>query len=159
MAKSVTSLTRIVRQFRRRTIGVLGDFMLDELLRGEATRISPEAPVPVVLMSGQNAAQGFPGGAGNVAANIRALGARAVIEAHPGRIIWLGAYGTGPSARAAGLATRTVLKAMGAELADKVTADAAVLEAGGTVFHSGPFSNNPLSATRRTVQANAAIRF
>ena len=39
MAKSVTSLTRIVRQFRRRTIGVLGDFMLDELLRGEATRI------------------------------------------------------------------------------------------------------------------------
>ena len=78
MAKSAKSLARIVRKFRRRTIGVLGDFMLDELLRGEATRISPEAPVPVVLMSGQNAAQGFPGGAGNVAANIRALGARAV---------------------------------------------------------------------------------
>ena len=72
MAKSIKSLARIVRNFRRRTIGVLGDFMLDELLRGEATRISPEAPVPVVLMSGQNAAQGFPGGAGNVAANIRA---------------------------------------------------------------------------------------
>src|SRR2546430_4764959 len=52
--------------------------MLDELLRGEATRISPEAPVPVVLMSDRNAAQGFPGGAGNVAANIRALGGSAV---------------------------------------------------------------------------------
>jgi len=71
VAKSVKSLAQIVRKFRRQTIGVLGDFMLDELLRGEATRISPEAPVPVVLMSDQNAAQGFPGGAGNVAAICR----------------------------------------------------------------------------------------
>lgn len=78
-------------------------------------------------------------------------GARAVIAAHPGRIIWLGAYGTGPSAQAAGLATRTLLKAMGAELADKVTADAAVLDAGGTIFHAGPFSTGPTSETRRTV--------
>src|SRR5437763_9488141 len=78
MYKNQKRLSRIVQRFKGRTIGVLGDFMLDELLRGEATRISPEAPVPVVLMSGQNAAQGFPGGAGNVAAKIRALGARPV---------------------------------------------------------------------------------
>ncbi len=78
MTKSAKSLARIVRNFRRRTIGVLGDFMLDELLRGNATRISPEAPVPVVLMGDDWAAEGFPGGAGNVAANIVSLGGQAV---------------------------------------------------------------------------------
>ncbi|GGN07839.1 NAD(P)-dependent oxidoreductase [Streptomyces fuscichromogenes] len=78
-------------------------------------------------------------------------GSRAVLDAHPGRIIWLGAYGTGPSARAAGFATRTLLRAMGAELTDKISADAAVLAAGGTVFHSGPFANGPASTSRRTV--------
>jgi D-beta-D-heptose 7-phosphate kinase/D-beta-D-heptose 1-phosphate adenosyltransferase len=57
---------------------VLGDFMLDEVLRGEATRISPEAPVPVVRMDGSHVAQTFLGGAGNVVANLRALGARPV---------------------------------------------------------------------------------
>ena len=80
-----------------------------------------------------------------------AAGAHAVVDAHPGRIIWLGAYGTGPSAQAAGFATRTLLKALGAELADKVTADAVVLESGGTVFHPGPFAAGPVSTTRRTV--------
>lgn len=78
MAKQQDHLARIVRRFRGRTIGVLGDFMLDELLVGEATRISPEAPVPVVLMDGSRTAQGFPGGAGNVAANVARLGGRAV---------------------------------------------------------------------------------
>jgi uncharacterized protein YbjT (DUF2867 family) len=87
---------------------------------------------------------------------ILTAGARAVADAHPARIIWLGAYGTGPSAQAAGFATRTLLKAMGAELADKVTADATVLAAGGTVFHAGPLSNAPGSAQRRTVGLDQA---
>ena len=78
MKNRQTRLARIVRGFRNRTIGVLGDFMLDELMRGEATRISPEAPVPVVLMRDEGAPEGFPGGAGNVAANIATLGARPV---------------------------------------------------------------------------------
>lgn len=78
MTKTHAHLARIIRGFGRRTVGVLGDFMLDELLSGEATRISPEAPVPVVLMNPRLAAQGFPGGAGNVAVNIAALGGRAV---------------------------------------------------------------------------------
>jgi D-beta-D-heptose 7-phosphate kinase/D-beta-D-heptose 1-phosphate adenosyltransferase len=78
MTKTQTRLARIVRNFRGRTIGVLGDFMLDELLRGEATRISPEAPVPVVLMGDHEALEGFPGGAGNVASNIASLGGRPV---------------------------------------------------------------------------------
>jgi rfaE bifunctional protein kinase chain/domain len=71
-------LTKILSKFDSQTVGVLGDYMLDELLRGEATRISPEAPVPVVLMDGHAEPQRFPGGAGNVAINIRALGGRSI---------------------------------------------------------------------------------
>ncbi|WNV87020.1 NAD(P)H-binding protein [Umezawaea sp. Da 62-37] len=87
-------------------------------------------------------------------------GALAVVAAQPHRAIWLGAFGTGPSARAAGAATRTLLKMMGDKLSDKVAADAAVLAAGGTVFHAGPLSDGPLSPTRRTVGlADAPKRF
>jgi rfaE bifunctional protein kinase chain/domain len=78
MDKNQTRLARIVQRFRGRTIGVLGDYMYDELLRGEATRISPEAPVPVVLMSHPGTGVGFPGGAGNVAANVAALGGKPI---------------------------------------------------------------------------------
>ena len=78
MKKNQNSLKKILGKFGNQTVGVLGDFMLDELLRGEATRISPEAPVPVVLMDGHPEPQRFPGGAGNVAINIRALGGRSV---------------------------------------------------------------------------------
>ena len=77
MTESQARYVRLIRSFRGRAIGVLGDFMLDELLRGEATRISPEAPVPVVLIENEQGAHSFPGGAGNVAANIAALGGRA----------------------------------------------------------------------------------
>ncbi|MFD9733314.1 NAD(P)-dependent oxidoreductase [Umezawaea sp. NPDC059074] len=79
-------------------------------------------------------------------------GAHALVAAQPQRAIWLGAFGTGPSARAAGAATRTLLKVMGEDkLTDKAASDAAVLAAGGTVFHAGPLSDGPLSPTRRTV--------
>lgn len=71
-------LARIVPRLRGRTVGVLGDYMFDEFLRGEATRISPEAPVPVLLIKDQGTREGFAGGAGNVAVNIRSLGGRAV---------------------------------------------------------------------------------
>lgn len=76
--KSQAHLAGIVQRFPGRTVGVLGDFMYDELLRGEATRISPEAPVPVVLVGHPYAGEGFPGGAANVAANIAALGGRPI---------------------------------------------------------------------------------
>ena len=69
----------IIQKFRSCTVGVLGDFMLDELIRGEATRISPEAPVPVVRIAHSPAGGSlFAGGAGNVAANVAALGGRAI---------------------------------------------------------------------------------
>ncbi len=84
-------------------------------------------------------------------------GARAVVAAKPSRIVWMGAFGTGPSAGPAGGFTRFMLKlAMGKELPDKVAADAAVLAAGGTVFHCGLISERPLSATRRTVRLSDA---
>lgn len=78
MKKAQNPLLKFTRRFSGQSVGVLGDFMLDELFRGEATRISPEAPVPIVLMDGHPEAQRFPGGAGNVAINIRALGGRSV---------------------------------------------------------------------------------
>lgn len=55
---------------------VLGDVMLDRFLYGDVDRISPEAPVPVVRLRRTSA---MPGGAGNVARNISALGGQAVL--------------------------------------------------------------------------------
>ena len=51
---------------------VIGDFALDVYTKGKVDRISPEAPVPVLLVSEITEA---PGMAGNVALNLRALGA------------------------------------------------------------------------------------
>ena len=56
-----------------RRIAVIGDAMLDVYLRGDVERISPEAPVPVVRVRDRRYALG---GAGNVAQNVRAVGAR-----------------------------------------------------------------------------------
>ncbi len=55
---------------------VVGDVMLDRYLYGSVERISPEAPVPVFSRGRESA---MPGGAGNVARNITALGARATL--------------------------------------------------------------------------------
>lgn len=55
---------------------VVGDVMLDEYISGAASRISPEAPVPVVAVSSRRSVAG---GAANVAANVRSLGAGALL--------------------------------------------------------------------------------
>src|SRR5438132_10448862 len=55
-----------------RCVVVVGDAMLDIYLAGDAERISPEAPVPVVTVHTRRAALG---GAANVAANVSAIGA------------------------------------------------------------------------------------
>lgn len=62
--------------FQGLRILVLGDVMLDRFLYGDVERISPEAPVPVVRLRETRA---MPGGAGNVARNIAALGGQAVL--------------------------------------------------------------------------------
>jgi len=55
---------------------VVGDLMLDRYVSGRVDRVSPEAPVPVVLVEDERTALG---GAGNVAANITALGAECAV--------------------------------------------------------------------------------
>ena len=60
--------------FQQARVLVVGDVMLDRYWHGKATRISPEAPVPVVRVANR---EDRPGGAGNVALNIAALGAAA----------------------------------------------------------------------------------
>ncbi len=67
---------RLIPRFRARRIGVVGDLMLDRYLWGTATRLSPEAAVPVVDFVEQSECLG---GAGNVAANLAALGARVTL--------------------------------------------------------------------------------
>src|SRR3984957_10078228 len=73
LAEAVPRLMRVVPRMRGKRIGVVGDLMLDRYLWGTASRLSPEAAVPVVDFVEQNEC---PGGAGNVAANLAALGAR-----------------------------------------------------------------------------------
>ena len=71
LADSLPRLKRILPRLKARRIGVLGDLMLDRYLWGTATRLSPEAAVPVVDFVEQSECLG---GAGHVAANLAALG-------------------------------------------------------------------------------------
>ena len=74
IADSVARLKRLIPRLRGKRMGVLGDLMLDRYLWGTASRLSPEAAVPVVDFVEQSECLG---GAGNVAANLAALGAKA----------------------------------------------------------------------------------
>jgi D-beta-D-heptose 7-phosphate kinase/D-beta-D-heptose 1-phosphate adenosyltransferase len=73
---------QIIRAFAGKKVLVLGDLMLDEYLFGLVSRISPEAPVPVVEVDSEKL---LLGGAANVAWNIRSLGGRAVPVGVTGR--------------------------------------------------------------------------
>jgi D-glycero-beta-D-manno-heptose-7-phosphate kinase len=68
-----TRAAEILQTLRDRYVLVLGDVMLDEFVWGDVTRISPEAPVPVVDVRRESM---HLGGAANVLANLVALGAR-----------------------------------------------------------------------------------
>lgn len=79
MAPAQLSRARLQRWLQRmagKRVAVIGDSMLDAFLWGDATRISPEAPVPVVLVARRSWSLG---GAANVAANVAALGGRALL--------------------------------------------------------------------------------
>ena len=78
---------QIIQQFPNVHLLVIGDLMLDEFIWGEVTRISPEAPVPVVLEKRHSF---MPGGAANVAHNIASLG---------GKVSLCGVTGSDESAR------------------------------------------------------------
>ena len=62
---------RIISKFSKAKVLIIGDLILDEFLWGDVSRISPEAPVPVVWVRSESF---MPGGAANVANNIHALG-------------------------------------------------------------------------------------
>src|SRR5437588_13133830 len=61
-------LRQILDRAESKRILVIGDLMLDEFVWGKVGRISPEAPVPVVEVTGESF---YPGGAANVARNLR----------------------------------------------------------------------------------------
>ena len=64
-------MTELLARFRNTPVLVVGDLMLDEFVWGSVTRISPEAPVPVVAVRNRTYVAG---GAANTAANIASLG-------------------------------------------------------------------------------------
>jgi D-beta-D-heptose 7-phosphate kinase/D-beta-D-heptose 1-phosphate adenosyltransferase len=66
----------LVSRLAHRRVVVVGDVMLDRFVVGSVTRISPEAPVPVVRFESEYSRLG---GAANVAHNLAALGARATL--------------------------------------------------------------------------------
>src|SRR6266496_3420869 len=78
------------------TVVCVGDLMLDDFVYGEVSRISPEAPAPIIAVRRNELTVG---GAGNVARNIAALGARC---------IFLGVVGEDD-------ASRKLMRAMSAE--------------------------------------------
>src|SRR6185437_14912419 len=73
---SKANLQKLLARLRGKRVGVVGDLMLDRYLWGTATRLSPEAAVPVVDFVSETTCLG---GAGNVAANLASLGAQVTV--------------------------------------------------------------------------------
>ena len=69
-------MNKILKQFEGLKVVVVGDIMMDTYCYGRVDRISPEAPVPIVLVERQ---ENHPGGAANVAMNLASLGAKPFI--------------------------------------------------------------------------------
>ena len=67
------------------TVLLVGDFMMDHYIMGTSNRMSPEAPIPVVVPEKEYS---IPGGAGNVAMNLRTMGANVVCVGFVGDDIW-----------------------------------------------------------------------
>ena len=72
----IKKYNNLIDKFKGKEIIVIGDIMLDHFVKGSVSRISPEAPVPVVNVEREDFVAG---GAGNVAVNLAALGAKPTI--------------------------------------------------------------------------------
>jgi D-beta-D-heptose 7-phosphate kinase/D-beta-D-heptose 1-phosphate adenosyltransferase len=72
----MSKYNNIIQHFKGKRLLVIGDVVLDQYIKGSVTRISPEAPVPVVL---QEESFFTPGGAANVANNLASLGAQVTL--------------------------------------------------------------------------------
>jgi len=100
-------LRHLLATFSRARVLVVGDLMLDRFIWGDVRRISPEAPVPVVHVARESE---HAGGAGNVVANLAALGA------HPAVVGWIGRDQPGRT-------LRRLLHELGADTAGIVAAN------------------------------------
>src|SRR5205807_3850898 len=81
-ALSQARAKQILTAARKSQVIVIGDAMLDHFIWGNVSRISPEAPVPVVEFERESF---MPGGAANVARNLTALNLRAELFAMIGK--------------------------------------------------------------------------
>ncbi len=79
----MTAYKQLISNFKGKKILVVGDVILDQHIRGSVNRISPEAPVPIVLQSGEPTFS--PGGAANVASNLKSLGANVTLVGRIGK--------------------------------------------------------------------------
>lgn len=70
-------LKEIISRFPRGKVLVIGDLILDEFVRGNVSRISPEAPIPVVEVIKESF---MPGGASNVSNNVHSLGGKTFLS-------------------------------------------------------------------------------
>jgi D-beta-D-heptose 7-phosphate kinase/D-beta-D-heptose 1-phosphate adenosyltransferase len=70
---------KILNRFPKTKVLVIGDIMLDRFIWGKVSRISPEAPVPVVLVDNNDNELFHLGGAANVANNIHSLGGHVLL--------------------------------------------------------------------------------
>ena len=75
-------LIEFIKKFKKQHILVVGDVMVDTYIKGEISRISPEAPVPILNVKSEEHRLG---GAANVANNIVALGAKCTLIGQVGK--------------------------------------------------------------------------
>src|SRR5689334_20119626 len=75
MPTPILDFDALAQAISGRTVLCIGDIMLDEFVYGEVSRISPEAPTPVITAQRSEI---HIGGAGNVARNVASLGARCI---------------------------------------------------------------------------------
>jgi D-glycero-beta-D-manno-heptose-7-phosphate kinase len=111
----VNSLAEIVGKFRGKRIVVIGDIIADQFIYGEISRVSREAPVFILR---HEHTETTPGGAGNCAANLAALGATVrlvsvVCDDEPGRLVC-------DRLRSAGVNCKDVIVSDGRETTNKV---------------------------------------
>jgi rfaE bifunctional protein kinase chain/domain len=81
MHSDSSGAVRILNGFRHQRVLIVGDVMLDRYLWGTVTRVSPEAPVPIVAKQRTSSS---PGGAANVAVTVAALGGHPVLVSAAG---------------------------------------------------------------------------
>lgn len=77
-------ISAALERFSQQTVLVLGDVFVDEYLSGDCSRLSPEAPVPILRID-EGKTRRVPGGAANTAANITSLGGQATLIGLIGR--------------------------------------------------------------------------